>query len=625
MLLVVVLAVMSVTPSKSQSITLPQLFKGEPTLQNQYGITSHITWHGYEYDDYKHNIDLIKQNGNTIIRTDFSAENLGWNKGKANYTVWDNVFNEATAAGLQLLPMIYYTPKNQSKESNGSIKEYIASCVSRYGENVVGWEVGNELDLANAADGSIPPSEYLTILKDTYIAIKESNPDNLVLNGAIGSLDNNYLETLLTANAADFFDVLSIHFYNAYSIPETIIPFYKKLNNILARYHVSKPIWLTETGYRTYKGDADQDVFYTKILPQTYKQLGIDISKYSMGLLYDSRINHNFRNQDNCNIYHGFKSCHLVALDELKVLSVKECPVLMILFREFFPKGYFEDLRSYIQKGGTVVFPEGGAVLFNELDLESQEITPVGKKYYKPLHINYMFQWDVEAKSNKVQRITSIQTSSDRTIDYSWHEDDYSGPRYLLSDNLEEGDEMIPLVYGQDVEYKGVVAACYKLNSDLKGNVIIQTRPNHSECVTEELQAARLPRAYLLSFAMGVDKVLTYCLRDRLEDRGYGVVKVSDEKKKSFETIETLSRFFPIGSTRPRIELCDNQYLASWLLPNGKKVYCVWSECIGQGKRIKVKGWARYHDETGKRVRRRHFKVSPNVTYITGASSVVFK
>lgn len=625
MLLVVVLAVMSVTPSKSQSITLPQLFKGEPTLQNQYGITSHITWHGYEYDDYRNNVDLIRQSGNNIIRTDFSAKNLGWDRGKADYTVWDNVCHEAEAAGLQFLPMIYCNPKSLSQTSNGSLKEFVTTCVSRYGNHVTGWEVGNELDLANAADGSIPPTEYLTILKDTYHAIKESNPDNLVLNGAIGSLDNNYLEELLAANAADFFDVLSIHFYNAYSIPETIIPFYQKLYSLLDKYHVDKPIWLTETGYRTYKGDADQDIFYTEILPQTYKQLGIDISKYSMGHLYDSRIPQDYRNQDNCNIYHGFKSCHLVKLDDLKDLSVKESPVLMILFREFFPKGYFEDLRSYIQKGGTVVFPEGGAVLFNELDLVTKELTPVGKKYYKSLHINYMFEWDTEAKRKKIQKITSIQSATDNTIHYAWHEEDLTGPRYLLSDNLENGDQMIPMVYGNDIQYKGAVAACYKLNSDLKGNIIIQTRPNHSTYVTEDLQASRLPRAYLLSYAMGVDKVFTYCLRDRSENRGYGIVKVNDYKKASFNTLETLASFLPSGSSRPVIKKYNNHYIASWELPNEKKVYCAWSSCVGQDNSIKVKGRAQFYDDKGKRISGRGFKVSPHLTYILGASSVDFE
>lgn len=622
--LVVVLALICVTPLKSQSHTLPQLFNGESTLKNQYGITSHITWHGFEYDDYKHNVDLIKQSGNNIIRTDFSAKNLGWDIGKADYTIWDNVYKEATTVGLQLLPMIYCDPKSITKGSNGTLKDYVETCVSRYGNHVAGWEIGNEFDLVNAEDGSRPPREYLAILKETYNAIKATNKNNKVLIGAIGSIENHYLKDLLSAKASDFFDILSIHHYCSHGVPESIIHFYYKLDSLLSHYHFEKPVWLTETGYKSYQGPADQDIFYTEILPSIYQRLGIDISKYSMGLLYDNRISKSNRNQDNRNIYSGFKSSHLVGLEELKNLSVKKCPVLMILFKEFFPKGYFADLKSYVQRGGTVVFPEGGAALFNELDLETNDFRPVGKKYYKPLHINYMFEWEAEAKEKGVKRINSINTVVGKEIKYAWHNDDYLNPQYLMDDNLDEGDELIPLVYGTDVKYTGIVAACYRLNSDLKGNVIIQTRQNHSQCVSERLQASRIPRLLLISYAMGIDKVLPYCLRDREEDRGYGLVKVNNQKKTSFKSLETLTRFLPSGSSRPIIETKDNQYIASWRMPDGNKVFCVWSSLIGQGNTINVKGQARYYDESGQRILKKDFLPTPNVTYIIGAKSVVF-
>lgn len=623
--MLVVLLVIDLPSLKAQPVAIPQLFKGNALMSKQYGVTSHITWYGFEYDDYKHNVDLIKQCGYNIIRTDYSASNLDYYVGKIDYTRWDNVFNEAKSANLQLLPLIYYNPKSLTINSDRNLKEYVTSCVKRYGDGVAGWEIGNEMDLANAKDGSTPPTEYMAILRETYNAIKETNPNNQVLLGAIGSLENNYLEDLLSAHAADYFDILSIHYYSAHGIPESIIPFYYKLDSLLRRHHYEKPVWLTETGYRSYQGPADQDVFYTEILPKVYHQLGIDISKCSMGLLYDSRIVSGIRNQDNSSIYSGFKSCHLISLDELKNLSVKDCPVLMILFREFFPKGYFEDLKSYVERGGTVVFPEGGAALFNELDLETNELRAVGKRYYKPLHINCLFEWDAEAQRKEIKRISRVDVAIDKTVQYSWHNEDLTSPKYLLDDNLKAGDVMIPIVYGKDVRYTGVVAACYRLNSDLKGNIIIQTRPNHSTYVSEALQASRIPRLFILSYAMGIDKVLPYCLRDREVNNGYGMIKVNDDKKSSFNTIKVLTEFLPSGSSRPKVETENNQYIASWTTPKGEKVYCVWSSWVGQEKSIKVKGCARYYDETGQRIREKNFNVSPYMTYILGASSVAFQ
>ena len=625
MVFLLLLSVAGTLPLQSQQYAIPQLFKGDSILHDQYGITSHITWHGFEYDNYQYNIDVIKKSGNNIIRTDFSARNLGWYTGNANYQIWDNVNNEATSQGLRLLPIIIHSPQIPTTGFQESNNGYLKSCVTRYGNNVVGWEIGNELDLANVQDGSFPPSEYLSLLKETYTIIKSLKPNNTVLLGAIGDLNNHYLEDLLSQKAANFFDILSIHYYSGHSIPEAIIPFYKKLDSLMVFYQVDKPVWLTETGYNTYTGDAEQEVFYSEILPKVYKRIGIDISNYSLGLLYDSRIQSKIRNQDNKAIYSGFKSCNLVTLEELKGLSVKKCPILMILFREFFPKGYFEDLLSYVKRGGTVVFPEGGAALFNELDLETHEISDVGKKCYKPLHINYIFPWNNEAKEKGIKRIKSIKTTPEIGVQYSWHEEDVSNPMFLGKENLKDGDEMIPLIYGSDNKNTNVVAACFHLNSELTGNVIIQSRHNHSIRVSENMQSTRLPRIFLLSYAYGIDKVLLYCLRDVNYDGGYGIVRKNNEKKKAFETLKTLTHFLPSGSSRPQIKEVDNQYIASWVTPSGRKVYCVWTSWVGKNTKVKIKGKPCYFSSTGKRIKKMDFSITPEVTYITGASSLDFE
>lgn len=223
---------------------------------------------------------------------------------------------------------------------------------------------------------------------------------------------------------ADYFDVLSIHYYSGKLTPEDIVSFYKRLKGILNHYKVSKPVWLTETGYVSVSDNTDADLFYTKVLPQAYKQLGINSSKSTIGILYDKRMTKGVWNQDNPNIAYGFKSCQLVAMDYLKHLSVENIPVLMILFGEKFPKGYFEDLRGYVERGGTIVFPEGGALLYYEWDLDTDEITGVGTKYYQQLHVGCMFSWAEEAKRLGVTEMKSVRVSPWMTSNYTWTNDD---------------------------------------------------------------------------------------------------------------------------------------------------------------------------------------------------------
>ena len=607
---------------QSQEKQIPQLFKGEASLHQQYGITSHITWTGFEYDRYKENIDFIRQGGHNIIRTSFGARLICWGKENVSFKALDDVSSEASRNGLQMLPIIYPNDNNETEQNRANNREYVRECVTRYGNNVAGWEIGNELDLENAANGSYPPHDYLLTLKDCYLSVKETNPSNLVLLGAIGDIKNNYLDRLLSAHASDYFDVLSVHYYAAHGIPENIISYANSLDTLLRKYNYQKPIWLTETGYSSDVGEAVQENFYTEIMPKVYRKLGINISKKTMGLLHDDRINRNSRNQDNNEIFHGFKACRQIGLDDLKTLSVKEIPVLMVLFREYFPKGYFDDLKSYIARGGTVVFPEGGAAMFNELDVATNKITAVGKKYYAPLHINIVFPWESESKTKGVKKIKKITTASEIGVKYSWKEEDLSSPMYLTGENIKTGDEFIPIVYGEDSLNKIVVAAYYKLNSELRGNIIIQTRPNHSIKVSRQLQGSRSPRLYLLAYSLGFDKVLVYCLRERMNGYKYGLIGENDELKPAYLTLTTLFRFLPSGSSRPVLREDNGVYVATWITDAGEKTYGVWSSNVGKNIKVKVKGKAKFFDEMGNRLGRRKVQITPCVTYITGATSL---
>lgn len=196
----------------SQPVELTPFFKGSSKMQEQYGITSHITWHGYDYDDYRGSIRNIVESGNDIIRLDFNSPGIGWETGKVNPTIWDNVYTSARLSGTKLLPIVYKPRyKKYTKEYGDSYKNLLNYCLERYGENVAGWEIWNEMDQMNAEDGTAPPAEYLPLLKDAYRTIKGRSQNATVLMGAIGDFGKSYFEDLLKLKASDYFDVLSVH------------------------------------------------------------------------------------------------------------------------------------------------------------------------------------------------------------------------------------------------------------------------------------------------------------------------------------------------------------------------------------------------------------------------------
>ena len=402
--------------------------------------------------------------------------------------------------------------------------------------------------------------------------------------------------------------------------------FYGKLSNTLGNYSVNKAVWLTETGYSTYSDNTDSDLFYTSVLPQVYRKLGINTSNSTIAILASPNPKTLLPNQDNLNICYGFKKCQSIEIADLKLLDKYKCPVLMVLYGEKFPMNYFEDLRAYVGKGGTVVFPEGGAVLYYDWNTDNNEIKGVGEKYYDKLHINYLFPWDDVAKKKGLKsKLLSVNTKTQDGINYEWDQTELTGPKYLTGDNLKENDVIIPIIEGTDGIYKGNVAACYKLNSNLKGNIIIQTRSNNTHRISERLQATRCPRLFLLSFASGVEKVFYYCLRDRSKSGSYGIIRNDYTEKPVFQTLKTLTEKCPSGSSRPIIIQREHQYIASWETPNGKKIYCVWSDIIGSSNTIRVKGCAKYYNENGKKINGNKFNLSPSIVYIEGAKDVYFE
>lgn len=626
---IIAIALLSSGLAFSQTRKVELLFSGERSLVLPYGMTSHITWRGYDYDNYVKCVQEIAESGVNYIRTDFNQNSISWGKKEHSFSVWDDVVSSASSLGVRMAPLVYPARYDwYTKKEDETYTVYLNACLERYGESIDVWEIWNEMDQMYASDGKVMAAEYIPMLKSSYNTIKKASQDNTVLLGAIGDLGKPYFEELLQNGAADFYDISNIHYYSARNVPEAILPFYEKASFLLNKYKVEKPLWLTETGYSTFPeaSPEDPDRFYKDVLPEVYRDLGFETRKKELAVLLDSQVNKYLRNQDNPVIYSGFKGVRAVALDEMAALDVKEFPVLMVLFGEWFPMAYFEGLESYVRRGGTIVFPEGGALLYYDLNLSNNELKPLGKSYYKRLHIDCMFTWDAEAKTKGIQtKMKGVRLNATIPSLYRWTDEDLESPKYFSEGNLKPGDEMITLIEGYDDGYSAPVAVCYRFNSDLKGNVIIQARSNLGSKVSERLQAIRYPRLFLLSYAVGVDKVFSYCLTDRsAESGGYGILRKDFSRKAAFGTLKTLTEKLPSGSSRPVIITNNHQYIASWKKPDGKIVYAVWSDRLGLDNSIKIRGRARYYNDRGERINKRKFMVTPSVVYIECAKEVMF-
>ena len=104
------------------------------------------------------------------------------------------------------------------------------------------------------------------------------------------------------------------------------------------------------------------------------------------------------------------------------------------------------------------------------------------------------------------------------------------------------------------------------------------TSPGYAD---ENIQARRLPRIFLISFACGIDKVFWYKSRSReLSDDSedhYGLWHKDYLPKPAYYAYKTLTNMCPSGSTRPKISKKGNVYVAVWKQPKGKNVTALWT------------------------------------------------
>lgn len=116
------------------------------------------------------------------------------------------------------------------------------------------WEICNEMDWGVY---DIPPfdtaEKTFHLIKSTYHAIKEANPNAVVVFPGVAYINGKFLKDMFEFSDEDgkriwdFFDVFNFHHYP--SAAEDLISAIKMVNDYKAKYGWNKPVWLTEVGW----------------------------------------------------------------------------------------------------------------------------------------------------------------------------------------------------------------------------------------------------------------------------------------------------------------------------------------------------------------------------------------
>ncbi len=161
-------------------------------------------------------------------------------------------------------------PAYRCKPSNmEAYKKFLAALVERYDgdgkDDMPGleipikyWEVSNEPELKSPTLTFFIGNEndYLEILKESYVTIKQTCEDCKVLHGGAAGASEEFLafwDNVFAAGGGNYFDIANIHSISSPDVSDLNVGAFKSL---LKKHNINKPIWVTEAEFRSSSGNV---------------------------------------------------------------------------------------------------------------------------------------------------------------------------------------------------------------------------------------------------------------------------------------------------------------------------------------------------------------------------------
>jgi len=257
---------------------------------NPFGVLEFLhwdyPWSNYKYADkrdLKRAIDLMREAMVGWVRMDFIWEDIEPAPGEFKFDKYDHIVELAFGNGIEILGILDYSAAwassagrwNNPPKDNDLFIRYASSVVRRYKDKVKYWEIWNEPDSPIYWTEQDGLRRYCLLLKDSYIAMKQTDPDCIVLNGGLAN-GSASVRQLYDHSVKDYFDILNIHIFdsplNSGAI-ERAVAYPELAYKIMVENGDSrKKIWITETGCPGIRGGSKINQWWLGENPDELKQ-----------------------------------------------------------------------------------------------------------------------------------------------------------------------------------------------------------------------------------------------------------------------------------------------------------------------------------------------------------------
>jgi hypothetical protein len=232
-------------------------------------------------DVHQKTIERVKRTGASLIRDEMFWHLVELEKGQ--YAIpargRENIEN-TVEAGIGIILLLNYSNSlydgGMAPVSDEAVAAYARYCgymAEQLRGQVEVFEIWNEPNTDGFWKPEKDPRAYAKVLKAAYSAIKEANPDAIVLGCSLAGMDVEFVEGVAQAGGLEAMDALSFHPYippdspEARNLPGLIDQFSDRVNQ-LAGWEV--PLWITEMGWPTHVGGGVTELRQAEMLARTY-------------------------------------------------------------------------------------------------------------------------------------------------------------------------------------------------------------------------------------------------------------------------------------------------------------------------------------------------------------------
>lgn len=199
----------------------------------------------YHGADMERAASVARDAGVKWSREGFSWGRIEPQRGHFEWAYYDGLVDTAKRYGISLYGLVHgWAPWTKPYSAEG-IENYLAflkALVRHYHADVHHWEIWNE---PNIFFWQGPKEMYAELLRRSYAAVKEADPDALVLGMSTSGIDYNFIARTMALDAP--FDILTIHPYRKVLNDRALINEMKIVSDLVK----GRPVWITEFGWTT--------------------------------------------------------------------------------------------------------------------------------------------------------------------------------------------------------------------------------------------------------------------------------------------------------------------------------------------------------------------------------------